>query len=180
MDYNQIETLVISAKQNDNDAKKQILEAFKPFIYNLCKNNFVQGYSFEDLLQECYMTILKAINLYNCESKTFAKYCTVSIRNAINMLIRKNAKYNTNTDLTIVNAVSFDCEIALDKICNDELKTNINTALDKLKINEKAVILHSIYEKKPMNLFFNRAGFKYKKSAIKKLQVLLREENHRA
>lgn len=179
MDYEKIEELVIIAKKNNENsavAKNDLLTAFKPFIYNVCKNNFVQNYSYDDLMQECYLAVLKSINLYNPENKSFAKYCTVSIRNAINMLIRKNAKYNTNTDISIVNAISYDCELALDKLCNDELKNDIEYALDKLKVNEKAVILHCFYDRKPMKLFFNRAGFKYKKSAIKKLKLFLKEE----
>lgn len=179
MDYEKIEKLVVMAKENNinsNDAKNQLLEAFKPFIFNLCKTNYVQNYSYEDLLQECYFSVLKAINMYNPDNKSFAKYCTVSIRNCIKMLIRQNARYNSNVDISIANIVNYDCEIALDRMCNEELKNNIDSALDRLKVNEKAVILHYFFEKQPMNRFFTRTGFKYKKAAIKKLRIYLKEE----
>ena len=37
MDYNEIESLVVKAKNNNEIAKEDIIEEFKPFIYNFCK-----------------------------------------------------------------------------------------------------------------------------------------------
>ena len=83
MDYNQMELLVIEAKNNNEIAKEDIIEEFKPFIYNFCKRIHIPGYDKEDLHNECFQVLMKAIKMYEPKQHRFVAYGTNAIKNSI-------------------------------------------------------------------------------------------------
>lgn len=94
MDYNYIENLVRLSKAGDEYSKEELVKEFKPFIINISKKTFTNGYEFEDIMNECYKILFKCISLYRTETHRFVDYATNGINNNINDLIRKNIKNN--------------------------------------------------------------------------------------
>ena len=56
MDYSYMETLVKQAKDGDSASKEELALQFKPFILNLSKKTFIDGYDKMDIINECYST----------------------------------------------------------------------------------------------------------------------------
>ena len=74
MNYKKLETLVLMAKEDNKEAKEEIIAFFRPLILKTCKNTFIPGYDFNDLESECCTILLKAIKLYNPSKQAFAGY----------------------------------------------------------------------------------------------------------
>lgn len=94
MNYNHIENLVRLSKAGDKYSKEELVKEFKPFIINISKKTFINGYEFEDIMNECYKSLFQCISLYRTENHRFVAYATNGIKNNINDLIRKHIKNN--------------------------------------------------------------------------------------
>ncbi|GEP65955.1 hypothetical protein CBE01nite_37230 [Clostridium beijerinckii] len=89
MDFNYIEDLVTKCKNNDELAKEQLVNEFKPLILNISKKTFIDGYDIYDIQHECYKYLFKCVSMYNLDKHRFVAYATNAIKNNINDLIRK-------------------------------------------------------------------------------------------
>ncbi|MBD7912047.1 MULTISPECIES: helix-turn-helix domain-containing protein [Clostridium] len=49
MNYDYIESLVISAKSGDKASKEKLIEEFKPFIINFSQKTYIDRYDLEDI-----------------------------------------------------------------------------------------------------------------------------------
>ena len=54
MDYEYIESLVLQAKDGNEDAKEKLCFEFKPLIMKTSSRTFIHGYDFQDIENECY------------------------------------------------------------------------------------------------------------------------------
>ena len=92
MDYNEIELLVIKAKDGDEASKELLAQNFRPFIINLSKKTFIHGYEFADIQNECYRILFYCLKKYSTEKHRFVAYATNGIKNSINDLIEKHQR----------------------------------------------------------------------------------------
>jgi len=53
MNFDYIETLVASCKNNDEVAKEKLAAEFRPLIYNISKRTFIDSYDIQDIQNEC-------------------------------------------------------------------------------------------------------------------------------
>lgn len=90
MNYTQIESLVQSSKQGNNTSKELLADAFKPFILNISKRTFINGYDFYDVQSECYKILFNCVSLYKPETNKFVAYATSGIKKSLNDLIKKS------------------------------------------------------------------------------------------
>ena len=90
MNYSQIESLVKSSKHGNSASKELLAEAFKPFILNISKRTFINGYDFYDIQNECFKILFHCVSLYNPENNKFVAYATNGIRKSLNDLIKKS------------------------------------------------------------------------------------------
>lgn len=90
MNCTQIESLVKSSKQGDNTSKELLAEAFKPFILNISKRTFINGYDFYDIQNECFRILFNCVTLYKPETNKFVAYATSGIKKSLNDLIKKS------------------------------------------------------------------------------------------
>lgn len=89
MDFNYIEALVTKCKNNDEAAKEKLSAEFRPFIYNISKRTFIDGYNTHDIMQQCYQSLFKSVSMYNLEKHRFVAYATNAIKNNMNDLIKR-------------------------------------------------------------------------------------------
>ena len=89
MDFNYIEALVTKCKNNDEATKEKLSAEFRPFIYNISKRTFIDGYNTHDIMQECYQSLFKSVSMYNLEKHRFVTYATNAIKNNMNDLIKR-------------------------------------------------------------------------------------------
>ncbi|NFH80184.1 hypothetical protein FDA09_00635 [Clostridium botulinum] len=90
MDYNYIENLVRKSKNGDKLSKEKLIEEFRPFILNLSKRTFVDGYDLYDIQHECYKNFFKCLKSYKLKKHRFVVYATNGIKNNINNLIKRS------------------------------------------------------------------------------------------
>lgn len=90
MDYEKIENLVVRAKSFDKEATLDLITEFTPLMKSLSRKTHISNYAYEDINQECVISLLKCIKKYNLETHRFVAYATNGIKNNLNYLIRKN------------------------------------------------------------------------------------------
>lgn len=186
MDCKYVETLVIDAKNGDMDAKEKILNEFRPFILNFSSKTFIDGYEKQDIQNECYSILLKAIKLYDTSRHRFVAYATNSIKNSIFYLVRSSkTKAITNSSA----ALTFTGELESLNICDmysveDNIlslceSTEIKEAFSSLSDSEKEIINFIVICNKSVREFAQNKALSYssalrnKKSALKKLGCYL-------
>lgn len=168
MNYEEIEKQVILAKENNDNAIINILEAFKPYIITLIKNTKVNGYTREDLVQELNIKILECINKYNGEN-TFVGYCTRALKNRIYNLYKNNKKHD-NLELQDNNFKNENFEFD-----NYKIENLLFSNLSLNDIEKNIMILYYInrHTLKEISVILGIPYFKVislKKLALKKLK----------
>lgn len=93
MNYSYIETLVQKSKDGDRISKEELAEQFRPFILNLCRKTFIDGYEFHDIENECYRILFKCVNIYDVKRHRFVAYAINGIKNSLYCIVRKSVKY---------------------------------------------------------------------------------------
>lgn len=122
MDFNYIEALVTKCKNNDETAKENLAEEFRPLICSISKRTFVDGYNILDIQQECYISLFKSVSMYNLEKHRFVAYATNAIKNNISDLI-KRIKSKSSTEG--IHALSLHADVEK-KFPSEEISTEIS------------------------------------------------------
>lgn len=181
MDYDYIESLVKSSKNGDEKSKEKLLAEFKPFIINISKRTFINGYEFEDVVNECYKILMRCISLYKIESHRFVAYASNGIKNSINSLIRSQLN-NNYFKLSKSSLIPFDHYIEQtcisnlpqteDLICSLYDMEALKYALSKLTEDEKDLIRHIFFEEKTLKSYTDKKGISYSCGVKKKKYIL--------
>ena len=127
--------LLINAKNNSKDAKMEIIDKYYPLIVKEAKNVFLNGRTFEDIVQIGIINLLNAIEKFDISkgSDKFSSYALWAIKNGNRYLLRSEIRYNT--------------EISVDKAYEGAETEFINTIEDETS-NTEEIYLASIDYKK--------------------------------
>ena len=175
MDLIYVENLINKVKKGDNHSKELIIDEFTPYICKLAKNTHINGFEYLDILNECYCSLLKAIDFYDINKHRFVAYAFSSIRNNINDLIKKTIKHSEKELLydTIFEA-RYDCSIDDNLIIND-LKNKLNDCINSLTTEEYKLYKFFIIENKTprdyayLNNVLYQTAYNRKKKILNKL-----------
>ncbi len=139
---------VLKAKNGDEQAVDEIVNAFRPLIKSVARGYFLIGGDLDDLMQEGMIGLFKAINGFDPEkSAEFKPFALMCVNREILNCIKKN---NTDKNKALNNAVPFDSlnenalknasplNIVIDREENVVLLNLIENHLSKL---EKQVVL---------------------------------------
>lgn len=103
----QINEVVAKAKLGDFESMESILQSFKPKVTAICREYFLLGADFDDLLQEGMIGLYKAIMGYN-ESKSdkFSSFASMCIHHQIQNAVKvagskKNQPLNDYVSINI-------------------------------------------------------------------------------
>lgn len=103
----QINEIVAKAKLGDFESMEHILQYFKPKVTAICREYFLLGSDFDDLIQEGMIGLYKAIMGYNVEKNdkfsSFASMCIHhQIQNAVKVAnSKKNQPLNNYVSISI-------------------------------------------------------------------------------
>ena len=135
-----MEELVKRAKNDDRAAMDEILEKFKYFIYKQAGKYIIPSYDYEDLVQHGYLSIIKAVHLYNLDKKCFTTYCTNAVINNYNALLKGKIKhYREIQDENILDMQVYDFTLEDEVIAYEQTK-KLQVALDNLPELERRII----------------------------------------
>lgn len=160
MDYERIEKLVIKAKDNDKDAKEDIINKFKPYVLTISKNTHIHGYDFYDIQNECFKTVLNCIELYDPTNKKFIGYVLTAVRNSIKQLMKKTDRrrksegiealiLNDNLELTLCS----EEQSTLDFLCERCELTLLKQAINSLTETEQELIRYIFFDKNTLKSY---------------------------
>ena len=179
MNYNYVENLVRLSKNGDIKSKEKLLEEFKPFILNISKRTFINGYEFEDIINECYRILLKCISLYKLESHRFVAYATNGIKNSINDLIRNSIKNNKTSGSSALTIDSFiedtfkdDTPKIEDILCSNYDHDCLKYAMSCLNEEELDLINHIFYKNQTLKSYAEENSISYSYAFKKKKYIL--------
>ncbi|MFW2491765.1 sigma-70 family RNA polymerase sigma factor [Clostridium chromiireducens] len=137
MNYEEIESHVKLAKQNNSESLTKLLLQFKPFIFKTAKNFKIKNYDEYDLVQIGYIALINAVDKYDITKHSFSSYAYTTIKNVMKYTARSNNKHK----LTLSINASIDGQGSLD--FTELLESNENVEIDYLK-HEKIVELQKI------------------------------------
>ena len=99
MEEKEISNLIIKAKNNNEDAIEELLQVFKPKVIAICREYFLVGAEFDDMLQEGMIGLYKAINVYDEEKNhSFSAFASLCIHRQLQNAV-KNANRKKNSPL---------------------------------------------------------------------------------
>ncbi|MBL4932141.1 sigma-70 family RNA polymerase sigma factor [Clostridium paridis] len=179
MNYDKIENLVLLAKLGEEQAKEELVKEFKPYILNLSKKTFINGFEFEDIKSECYRVLFNCIRLYNPEKHRFVAYATNGIRNSINFLIRSSIRKDKSDgpetlilDDNLENILSHDLGFVEDELFNVIFRAKLKEALNKLEYDELELITFVFFRKKSLMDYSRYKNTTYRKAVTKRNKIL--------
>ena len=169
MNYTQIETLVQSSQQSNHTSKELLAEAFKPFILNVSKRTFINGYDFYDIQNECFKILFNCVTLYKPETNRFVAYATSGIRKSLNDLIKKskNRSYAEGHEALILcgyleHLLPSEIPTTEEILCEKADYEIATSALNKLPSKEKDLITYVFIKQNTVREYAQLYNINYK------------------
>ena len=188
MNYTQIESLVKSSKQGNTNSKELLAEAFKPFILNISKRTFINGYDFYDIQNECFKILFHCLSLYNPEASKFVAYATNGIRKSLNDLIKKskNRSHAEGHEALILcgcleHVLPSEIPTTEEILCEKADYEIATSALNKLPSKEKDLITYVFIKQNTVREYAQLYNINYTTAIYIKnnaLKLLLEEIRH--
>lgn len=148
MNFEQIENLVIKAKNDDVESIEILYCSFIPFITIWSSKLKIPNYSFEDLKQECFIYLMCAIEKYQ-GTTTFVSYATQTIKNNLFYLLREQLKEDKNT-------LNIPFEMSSNESVENFILKNIEASIIEAAINS----LTSLEQRIIKDYYFNDLNLK--------------------
>ncbi len=94
-----ISKLILRARNHDEDAMDELLQAFKPKVIAISREYFLVGAEFDDLIQEGMIGLYKAISVYEGDKNhSFSAFASLCIHRQLQNAV-KNANRKKNGPL---------------------------------------------------------------------------------
>ncbi|MGH4121379.1 MAG: sigma-70 family RNA polymerase sigma factor [Clostridium sp.] len=138
-----MEELVRKAKTGDEEAVGEVINKYKYLILKEASKYHIPSYEFEDLVQQGYLSVIKAISMYKLGSNSFSGYCINSIKTNFKALLKGKVKHYREVPnaepISINTATEYSFTLEDEVIAYDEVK-RLYAALEKLDPVERDVV----------------------------------------
>lgn len=175
--YKELDQLIIKAKENDIQAKEEIINRYIKYIYKQAFKIKINSYELDDIISYLILTLLNCIKSFNTsKSNNFTAYLTNSINNNLMYLSKKESKlsYDYDDNDKIIRNIKNNYNIDNELITSLEIQ-KLNEAMKILTIEEYQLIYDIYYKKKSirniakdMNISYATV-FNKRKTILKKL-----------
>lgn len=139
-------TIIANAKAGDSESFDAIAKRYRSLIGFVMKGYSIPASEKDDLLQECYIGLLKAVRTYDIEkSASFGTYAVVCVRNSLLTALKQYRKETENLVLS-------------DKIPATVVASPESLVLSRestLQFYNRFLVELSDYEKKVFELYLN-------------------------
>lgn len=176
-----VQDLIRRAKSGDTNATEEIINKYTPLVISVASKYHIPGYEFDDLVQHCYLSIIKAIKLYKLGTSSFGAYVSMSVRNNMKDLLRNKIKHNRevpSSDALEMNSIEYLFTIEDQIIAYDQIE-KMEIALKKLEYQYRKILVdYYINNKKLKNIAEEidipvKEVYYIKKKALKNLKKLI-------
>jgi len=176
-DIIEFDELCKRAKSGDDNAVWLITLKLRPFIIKCSYSIYLKNYDSEDIISVATVALLRSIKCFNLDSnKHFFPYAIITIKNALNMEIRKVAKYWKESSLDNYlekngeNFTNYDDQKSIEEeYINKEL---VKCRLEVLNDEERKLIVSLYYKGTSIVKYANINNLDYKKCSNMKLKAL--------
>lgn len=175
-----IEDLIKKAKSGHQHSMNKIVDKFMYFIIKKAGKYKIPSYDFEDLVQHGCLSVIKAVHLYKIGSSSFTSYCTNSVVNNFNALLKSQIKhYREVQDSDILGMQSYDFTLE-DEITAYEETERIEASMSELTDIERNIIRSVYIKDRTLKKTAEDLKIKYRhaidirKSALKKMKKYFR------
>ncbi|MBU3106962.1 sigma factor [Clostridium gasigenes] len=147
-EFNELNLLLINAQNGDVSAKELLIKKYYCFIVSQTKGIYLNGFTFDDLVQSGIETVLRSINTFNITRgiEVFTPYVILSIKNNFNYLCRKEIRYN---EVVSLNTIVKDNMESMDFIPDT---TNLEEVILKTITSNKLLFLLKLLDKEELEL----------------------------
>ena len=140
------EILLDRVKEGDTEAQEILLCKYKPLVGAIANKYYLVGADKEDLIQEGWIGLFKAINTYDKDkNNNFVKFASTVIMREIVSAIRRE---NTNKNQALDSSVLIDDDDILPSVDNPEkdilsaeIIQKINEDIDKLLSAKERIVV---------------------------------------
>lgn len=175
-----LEELALKAQSGDKKSLEDLIKYFKPYIIRQAHLTYVKGYEMEDLIQIGYVSLIKAIKMYNPSNKNFNYYALASIKRNFYYLIRQESRHNaeysmefeTGEGLTLVDYIEDNFNLEEEYLKKETYK-ELRQAIKKLNNEEKEIIKWVYFDRKSLKEYTQLKGITYNQGRYR-LQVVLK------
>ena len=167
MDFKNINKLIVLAKNGNKQALIELFDNYLPFINNFLKTVANDSYEFEDLKQECYLTLIKCLEKYDDTTYPFTSYYIKSCKNNVYSFIKTNRNICIDHYDFVEDSVDLD-SVVVHKLNLDKLKL----ALAYLKPEERRIIIDYFYNNLSLIEMSAKYNLKYITLVKRKNKVL--------
>lgn len=174
-----LEELALKAQSGDKKSLEDLTKYFKPYITKQAHCTYVKGYEMEDLIQIGYVSLMKAIKMYEPSNKNFNYYVLASIKRNFYYLIRQESRHNTEYSmefetgegLTLQDGLedTFDLE---EEYLKKETYKRLRQGIEKLSKEEKEMIKWVYIDKKSLKEYARMKGISYNQGRYRMKQTL--------
>jgi len=185
MNFKYVEQLAFESKTGIISSKEKLLEEFRPFIINFASKTFIYGFEMQDIQNECYITLLKCIKMYNPIKHQFVGYAIRAIKNSIFYILRKSKNRSSaegsealtaNGDLEYLNLSTKD---ELDETIFKKCDTlEMKDALSKLSHDEREFIQIVVFQKNTIKDYSKLKKISYSTALYKKDKIFKKLTNY--
>lgn len=176
-----MQELIKKAKDGDAIAVEQIIDKYTPLAINQASKYHIPSYEFEDLVQHCYLSIIKAIKLYEVETNSFSSFVARVVKNSMKDLLKCRIRHNREVPSSeyLENNVDEYLFTIEDQIIAYERLESVERALKKLPLENRKILIDFYIRRKKLKTIAEEMRVSYKKAfllkkdAINKLKKLL-------
>lgn len=178
MDYEYIETLVRKSKEKDLSSTNELVKEFTPYIRNLSRKTHLAGYDYEDLSNECFTFLLKAINKYDINKHRFVSYACTTIKNNLYILCKRSNKLQADSiDYIEEFSESSRNDTAIENIIKKEEYSYINQIISKLSPKEFSLFKHLFVNNKSIKEYAKDNNIHYQTVYYMKCDLIYKLKN---
>jgi RNA polymerase sigma factor (sigma-70 family) len=181
MNYSEIESNVIKAKNGDSECLTALLLQFKPYVFKVAKSFNIKNFDEYDLVQIGYIALIKAVEKYKSGSNSFSSYVYTTIKNAMKYTARSNQKHqNTlsinasidgNTTKEFLELLQSDENLEA-QFMEHERISEIQRLISELKPDEFELIFFVYYNNFSLTDYAAKKDVSYSKIVRKKNYIL--------
>lgn len=101
----ELDALAVKCREGDGDAFEALMEAAAPIVKNVCRPYFLIGAERDDLYQEGYIGLLKAVRTFDPARSSFRTYARLCVETAV---IKAVEKYSGRSNMLLSDGVALD------------------------------------------------------------------------
>lgn len=143
--------ILIQAKKDDEEAIEEVIKTYKGVIYKYSKKFFLNGGDFNDLVQEGYIGLIKA--LVNYDEKKDASFNTFAILCIKRQMITAVKKANIEKYKSLNEAIQDGSYLKKQEKISYSISSNDYYSPESIILGKELISLLEIYLKKNLSKF---------------------------